>query len=564
MADVSFIHYYQTELAYYRELAQEFAHAHPEVAHLVTERGGDPAAERLFQGAALLSARVRHRVDDDFPEIVQPLFDELWPQYLRPVPALTLMRFSALPDTLRQSQTIPSGTLVLGRVEGADCPFRTCAPLEIHPLELEDASLVRPHPADLQLRLRLHLTGGALYDNVKLRSLRIQLIGDAATKFTLYAYLAARTERVSVLSPTGEVCATLPGDAIHPVGLTPEEALWPGHPTPLRDLHLLQEYFLLVDKFLGVEVRGLERVPPNALQDVFELRLHLGNIPETGLRVDASNVTLGCTIAANISEASNIEIPVTRDASHFRLPVPVGGQVFDVQRVHAFDASVGAWVEYRSFLDQSTRSVADRMPRYAVSWRELGVEGSQAYLQITDREGRPRPPPSEVLQVTYTTTNAPLALRLGVGDVCHRSPASPEYVTFSNITSVHPGAQLVLGRERFWQLLALFTMHPHDLASRNGIELLLREAEGGRLDSRAPEILEVRSTLSNRLYRRTMVPLRRIEVSVSDDSFSCEGQMFLFATVLSRVFAPPPRTLVFSEVVVRGVPSGVTYAFAPT
>jgi type VI secretion system protein ImpG len=567
MADISFIHYYQTELAYYRELAQEFAHVHPEVAHLVTERGGDPAAERLFQGAALLTSRLRHRVDDDFPEIIHPLFDELWPQFLRPVPALTLLRFSPAPNALRQSQTIPAGALVAGSIDAVgsepiECPFSTSAPVELHPLEIEDAALIRPHPADLQLQVRLRLTGGALYDNVQLRSLRLQLLGETATKYTLYEWLSARAERVSLLTPDGATCLQLPRDVVRPVGLSPEEAICPCSATPLPDLHLLQEYFLFPDKFLGIEIRGLEAAPPRLLTERFEVRIHLGNVPDSGLRIDAGHLALGCVVATNISQTTDIEIPVKRDASRFRLPAPAGGQVFSVSNVRAFDTHVGEWVDYPRFLDQRLHTSGEQLPRYLIQRREDGVEGVQTYLQITDRDGRPMTPSAEMLQVSQTTTNGPLPLRLGLGDVT-RPLASPEYAVFTNVTPVLPGAPLVLGRERFWELLALYTMHPRDLCSRNGIELLLREAEGARVDSRAPEILEVRTAISNRLHRRTMVPVRQVEISVSDDSFACEGQMYLFAVVLSRLFAPQRGTLVFNEVAVRGVPSGVTYRFAP-
>jgi type VI secretion system protein ImpG len=44
----------------------------------------DPHIERLIQSYALLNARVSKRLDDDFPEFTEALFEVLYPHYLRP------------------------------------------------------------------------------------------------------------------------------------------------------------------------------------------------------------------------------------------------------------------------------------------------------------------------------------------------------------------------------------------------------------------------------------------------------------------------------------------------
>jgi len=254
---------------------------------------------------------------------------------------------------------------------------------------------------------------------------------------------------------------------------------------------------------------------------------------------------------------------VPRGAARFRLPCPPGGQVFGVERVLGYDSTISDWVEYRPLFDLVGRG-NERLPRYVVSRQEEGVQGTQAFLLTLERSGRPVSPPTEVLQVTLTATNGALPARLGIGDVDRPTASSPEYSTFANITPVTPGGALSLGRDRFWRLLALFAMHPSDLASRNGLEQLLREVGGAGIDNPIPEIVEVSCRTSGRLYRRTMVPLRQIEIGVTDDSFSCVGQLYLFAAVVSRLFASAGvvQSPVFTEVTVRGVPSGAAFRFA--
>lgn len=56
--------YYQDELSYLREMGREFSQAHPDAAPYLSEAGADPDVERLLEGFAFLSGRIRQRLDD--------------------------------------------------------------------------------------------------------------------------------------------------------------------------------------------------------------------------------------------------------------------------------------------------------------------------------------------------------------------------------------------------------------------------------------------------------------------------------------------------------------------
>ncbi|MBZ0116353.1 MAG: type VI secretion system baseplate subunit TssF, partial [Sandaracinaceae bacterium] len=82
-----FSKYYQSELTYLRELGREFAEANPSLAGLFAEQGGDPDVDRLLEGFAFLTARIRERIDDAVPEVVEALAQMLIPQYVATLPA---------------------------------------------------------------------------------------------------------------------------------------------------------------------------------------------------------------------------------------------------------------------------------------------------------------------------------------------------------------------------------------------------------------------------------------------------------------------------------------------
>ena len=77
-------HYYERELTFIRQLAQEFARQYPAAAGrllLEPNRSIDPHVERLIESFALLAGRVQHKLDDEFPELTDALLG-------RPLPAL--------------------------------------------------------------------------------------------------------------------------------------------------------------------------------------------------------------------------------------------------------------------------------------------------------------------------------------------------------------------------------------------------------------------------------------------------------------------------------------------
>ena len=83
----------------------------------------DPDVERLLEGVAFLTAMLRQKLDDEFPEIIHELVHLIWPHYLRPVPSATIMAFAPKPS-LKQSLKIPAGVHVASvPVDGTPCLF---------------------------------------------------------------------------------------------------------------------------------------------------------------------------------------------------------------------------------------------------------------------------------------------------------------------------------------------------------------------------------------------------------------------------------------------------------
>jgi len=152
------LEYYQTELGALRTMGAAFAKQYPKLAErlqLDSKQSTDPHVERLLQGFAFLAARVQLKIDDDFPEISEALLNVVYPHYLRPIPAMTIVQFDLDPEKAKLPSGYPleAGREILSRLEvkGEDpnnpssrradtqstrCKFRTCYPTTVWPLRV--------------------------------------------------------------------------------------------------------------------------------------------------------------------------------------------------------------------------------------------------------------------------------------------------------------------------------------------------------------------------------------------------------------------------------------------
>src|SRR5215831_10583552 len=119
-------------------MGEEFARVHPTAAHYLSGASRDPDVERMLEGFAFLSAQIRQKLDDEFPELSHSLFRLMLPHYLRPAPSMTILEFQPVLQALLQSQTLARGCEVHSTpVECTTCRFRTAYYVTLHPLSFD-------------------------------------------------------------------------------------------------------------------------------------------------------------------------------------------------------------------------------------------------------------------------------------------------------------------------------------------------------------------------------------------------------------------------------------------
>lgn len=276
----SFFHRYHDELVAIRHRAARFADAFPKIAGRLRMTGDvadDPHVERLIQSFAYSAARIRQKLDDEFPELTDGLLETLYPHYLAPIPSMSIVRFTP-GKTLAGVQTVPRHTEILTEpISGEPCRFRTTQDVEIAPIEIVSVTLsgqpisAPPTPFSgtagcLRISLAPRDPRNQL-PQMGLKRLRFHLASQWRQASALYELLANHTIGVAIARhPDDKAAMFLPRENLRPIGFEEAQSMLPCPPSGFVGYRLLTDFFALPQKFLFIDITGLERWQDDKLE----------------------------------------------------------------------------------------------------------------------------------------------------------------------------------------------------------------------------------------------------------------------------------------------------------
>ena len=588
---MSFNHYYQSELTALRQLGKRFAERSPALAPFLGQSGRDPDVERLLEGFAFLTGRLRQKLDDELPELTHSLMHLLWPNYMRPLPAFSMLQF----DPLKRpgpALPVPRHTPVESKpIQGVTCRFRTCFATEVLPLALNGLDYsVKGDGALLSLRLEMSADGHL--GDLDLKQLRLHLAGERYISQLLYLSLLRHLGGIQLvlLDGTGKPLQDAQGqavpalklgaDQVQPVGFDEDQALIPYPLNTFRGYRYLQEYFAFQDKFLFVDVHGLDalkRLPQELLKQArgIELRFDIHKAGVQRIRPTLDNVRLYCTPVVNLF--AHDAIPIRLDGKqdqYLLLPSEFDSQhcgVFSVDRVTGWKPGGKGYEEYvpfESFEHDASFDVPVARPHYSVRQQPsmLG-DGLETYLSF----GLRNLDQHETLSIELTCTNQNLPRQLGLGDICLPCEDTPEFLTFRNISAVTPSYAPPLHRDFLWKLISNMSLNYLSLANVEALKVILETYDLPRYYDQHAEKVSKRllnglKSISHqhvdRLHRGLPVRGVRTELKINPEGYVGEGDLFLFATVLNEFFALYASLNSYHELHVRST-QGEVYQWTP-
>ncbi|MFM2478726.1 type VI secretion system baseplate subunit TssF [Celerinatantimonas sp. MCCC 1A17872] len=560
--------YYQRALTHLRELASEFAQSHPALGSMLSGPGTDPDVERLLEGTAFLSGLIDQKLEDEFPEVVHGLMQLIFPHYLRPIPSSTIIKFTPKLSLLEHFK-IPAGTQINSiPIEDTPCTFTTTYDVDLYPLVISAVTYTQHVGNTATLKIDMQLKGIQLKD-WDISSLRFHLVGSVGQAADRYHILMKKTRSVAVASESG-IVTMLGSDCIREVGYADDESLLPYPSQSLPGYRILQEYFILPEKFLFFDITGLERWTQRGTSDNFSFIFEFDELSSTSLKFSEKDICLFAAPAINLFAHEADPIILNHKKPEYRI-IPSNKnsdnfQVYSVDKVVGFaQGSVDGreYMPFHMFNLQVTNS-----PIYNVHYRRSSIHNlvdiflSIAYSSTNENIKR------ETLSIALTCSNSNLPTKLRYGDICKATATSPELATFENIRQPTAPVQPPLGRDVLWRLLSHLYINYLSLADIDSLRAMAKlyifsdtpdkssvVANSKRVDA----ITDINISEKDRIVRGLLMRGREINLAVNRDGFASEGDLFLFCSVLNRLFAGYSSINSFTQLKVEEVVSKETY-----
>jgi type VI secretion system protein ImpG len=496
--------YYERELGYLRRNLRDFAERYPKIAGRLLISGEvceDPHIERMIESFALLNGRIAKRLDDDYPEFTEALFEVLYPHYLRPFPSCSIARmdFGGAAKQQTGASTITRGTQLTTRpVRGAACTFRTVYPVSVAPLALTDASfaaIIRcpeavrlPGGASAGISLTLSATGEQAPGQVQLPKLRVFIDGEPSFCAALRDALFMRTVAAYAEGDRNGRWVQLNAIPIHAAGFEDDDALidFPARSHPAY--RLLTEYFCFPEKFNFFDI-GLADLNAALPAGTRSLTLHLAL---SGLRADSNtarmletlsthNVLLGCTPVVNLFRQKGEPIRLTHTSASY--PVLADARRAFAYEVQAIDSvslvrqtpQGESIVQFQPFYSLRHAQAADSNGHYWAMRRDETLAekspGFETQIAIVDVDFDPAAVETDTLNLELTCTNRDLPSQLAYGqrggDLFLEGGSSVRSISFLRKPS--NSYRFEHGRGTHWRLISHLSLN-HLSLTADGVD----------------------------------------------------------------------------------------------
>ncbi|MBE0464727.1 MAG: type VI secretion system baseplate subunit TssF [Halomonadaceae bacterium] len=549
--------YYRDELNFLKRQGREFAQANPGLSRFLSERSTDPDVERLLEGFAFLTGRMREKVEDEFPELTHSLISMLWPNYLRPVPSMTVIQFTPTWYALSQHHQIARGAELSSEpIEGTSCIFRTCHDVDLYPLAHVGVDARHMRESSI-VELRMEVRSDQPLSQIGLETLRIHLGGDGYTARTLYLWMSHYLTHIE-LEVDGQK-HKLPAGSIQSVGFARDQALLPYPRNVHQGYRILQEYLCFPEAFHFFDVQNLKRYLPDETAENVTLRFVFSRTLPADARVQNEHLALYCTPAINLFEHDAEPVDLSGERSEYRIRPssrqPSHYEIFSVDDVQGWregsqsggQGKPRQFVSFESFEHQLERDRGRDASYYRVRVRESlrsdGFDHDIAFIRDDERQlvGQ-----RETVSLRLTCSNRELPERLTVGDISTETQDSPAHATFRNITRPTPVLRPALDDQLLWMLISNLSLNYLSLLERDALCSVLRAYDfRAKVDRQAERvaqkrlagILAIETQHIDRLRKGLPVRGLRSVVTLDQEAFGDEGSLYLFGSVLARFFS---------------------------
>jgi len=598
-------------------MGAEFAREFPKIAGRLgmdSTDVADPYVERLLESFAFLAARVQLKIDAEFPDFTQHLLELVYPDYLAPLPSMAVVQFEPVLEegALAEGLVVPRHTSlrsITGRGERTACEFRTSQDATFWPIEVTAAKYYNSAGAlatiDVDrldnvragIRLRLHTTGGLAFSDLSMENLMMFLKGTGQIPYRLYEQLLGNTTSI-LIRPQAKARSWrdyLPGSSLRGAGFKSSESLLPPSRRSFEGYRYLREYFAFPNRFLFVELSGLQESMAKCTGTELEI-IFLFNRRDAELEniIDSDIFALNCTPVINLFPKRADRIHLSgREHEYHVVPDrtrPMDFEVWSVSDIVGFGTSAEPEQEFHPFyachdqtaLGETAFFTVRKEPRRVSSrQRRKGPRtsyiGSETFIAIVDPHQAPyRHELRQLgLQTMCTNRDLPLLMPLGKGPTDFTLDSGAPVESIRCVAGPTKPKPTFAGGDITWRLISHLSLNYLSLvdgkegegahALRSLLSLYADENDQGAMR----QIEGVRNIRTRAVNERlpTEGPIafgRGLEVTLTCDETAFEGiGIFLLGEVLKEFFAKYVSVNSFTKTVLESTERGEVMRWAP-
>jgi type VI secretion system protein ImpG len=541
--------YYEEELRYLYESGREFARAHPDRERFLNVDAvgdRDPYVERLFEGFAFLTARIREKLDDAFPELTEGLINLLWPQFAHEFPSAAIVQLRPRPGFLHETRLLPRGSEVLSAPVGPEstpCRFITTQDVRLNPVSLQSAAVSADGRGNSVITLRFRIDDRVSWENLSLSPIRLFLHAERPAALTLREFFTSRIMRAVLTIDDGRREVECPPDTVcTAAGFSTDESLLPDGHGRFDATAVLLEYCTYPEKFMFIDLLGWDRAAPGdgGMQTLTYTLTFSGDLGPD-VRVGADSFRLFCSPVINLYRASIEPVNNTGKQEEYRLVAdasrPSSCLVHSVIGVEGIDRITGRRSRYEPLYafygtgQHGTRTFSTRRIRAADGSRQMQICFSGEALDGTGLH-------EQSCSIEAWCTNGALAREeIPEGGINRGGRDFPDYVMVSNITRPTLPCSPPDSGEYIWTFLSHQASNYLSLASPDILRSVLslyNWAPDEGVAKRISSICDVSALPAEKPAGPGLVRGVTFEISVTASHFESDGDIRLFGEVCAR------------------------------
>jgi type VI secretion system protein ImpG len=534
--------------------------------------------ETLFEGFAFLCAGIRERIDCALPEFAAGLTGLVWPQLLTPIPSLCIAEFKPRTGMLQKGYNIRKGTVLFADPDpatGINCQFATTQDVCVNPVKIGKVDTVTTAGGKDVLTIGFRLEQGIRPEALSLSPVRIFINDELPAALSIRKMLLCNVEEVILRNDCGQSKVLIPKETFVEGGFGEDEDLFPEPQNVSRPLSLIRDYFAYPEKFLFIDIYGLDSLPPgNMPPSALSLEMRFDRRMSGKVLLTKDTFKLHCAPAINVFrrdaepilvEGRKCEYHVIPDAVH-----PECYAIHSVDSVTGIDNVTGDRREYERYCkvggdDRKSRFYSVRVDSYSEDRHHQLNDDRRVMLSMNGRQVENNQLKRETLHVETWQTNGTLARKiLSEGGLLRKaSPDFPDYITFTNLTIPSRQIPMPPGDKYLWTFLSHMSASHSNFSDAERLKDFLRAYDWTMFGGKRPEIESIQS-VSTRPYDLAVdrAVMRGTEMTITvDEAAVPEENIFLLGTVLARALSCMASINTFLKLTLTMPTSGKTFVW---